>query len=65
MASITLKGREIPLLYTVYEMKQIQEEIAPIGQALKIVLGKKHFALYLGFVALFALITGWIVNQFV
>ena len=30
--------------------------------ALKIVLGKKHFALYLGFVALFALITGWIVN---
>ena len=33
--------------------------------ALKIVLGKKHFALYLGFVALFALITGWIVNLFV
>ena len=40
MASITLKGREIPLLYTTYEMKTIQEEIAPIGQALKIVLGR-------------------------
>ena len=40
MASITLKGREIPLLYTVYEMKQIQEEIAPIGKALKIILGR-------------------------
>jgi hypothetical protein len=40
MTSITLKGREIPLLYTTYEMKTIQEEIAPIGQALKIVLGR-------------------------
>ena len=32
MASITLKGREIPLLYTVYEMKQVQEEICPLGE---------------------------------
>ena len=40
MASITLRGREIPLLYTTYEMKTIQEEIAPIGKALKIVLGR-------------------------
>jgi hypothetical protein len=40
MTSITLKGRKIPLLYTTYEMKTIQEEIAPIGQALKIVLGR-------------------------
>ena len=27
-------------MYTTYEMKTIQEEIAPIGQALKIVLGR-------------------------
>ena len=40
MASITLRGREIPLLYTTYEMKTIQEEIAPIGKALKLVLGR-------------------------
>lgn len=40
MTSINLKGREIPLLYTTWEMKQIQEEIAPLGKALKLVLGK-------------------------
>ena len=40
MASITLKGREIPLIYTVYEMKQVQEEIAPLSRAIKIVLGR-------------------------
>ena len=40
MVSINLKGREIPLLYTTWEMKQIQEEIAPLGTALKLVLGK-------------------------
>ena len=39
MTTITLKGRKIPLLYTTYEMKQIQEEIAPIGRAFKIILG--------------------------
>ena len=32
MASINLKGREIPLIYTTYEMKLIQEEIAPLGK---------------------------------
>ena len=32
MISITLKGREIPLLYTVWEMKQVQEEICPLGE---------------------------------
>lgn len=31
MASITLKGREIPLIYTVYEMKQIQEKICRLS----------------------------------
>ena len=40
MVTITLKGREIPLLYTTYEMKTIQEEIAPIGQVIAIVTGR-------------------------
>lgn len=40
MATINLKGREVPLLYTTWEMKQIQEEIAPLGKALKLVLGR-------------------------
>ena len=40
MASITLKGREIPLLYTTYEMKTIQEEIAPLSRAISLVLGR-------------------------
>ena len=40
MASITLKGREIPLLYTTWEMKQIQEEIAPLSTALSLVMGR-------------------------
>ena len=40
MAKINLKGREVPLLYTTYEMKTIQEEIAPLGKALKLVLGR-------------------------
>ena len=40
MVTINLKGREIPLLYTTWEMKQIQEEIAPLDKALKLVLGK-------------------------
>jgi hypothetical protein len=31
MTEIKLKGRKIPLLYTVYEMKQVQEEIAPLS----------------------------------
>ena len=32
MATITLKGREIPLLYTTYEMKIAQEEIGPLSE---------------------------------
>ena len=40
MVTITLKGREIPLLYTVWEMKEIQEEIAPLSQAISLVLGR-------------------------
>ena len=32
MSSITLKGREIPLLYTAYEMKAIQEQICPLEE---------------------------------
>lgn len=40
MASITLKGREIPLIYTTYEMKQIQDEIAPLDKALRMCLGR-------------------------
>ena len=38
--TITLKGREIPLLYTVWEMKEIQEAIGPISQAMYKVLGR-------------------------
>lgn len=40
MQSITLKGRVIPLAYTVYEMKQIQEEIAPLSRAVNLMLGR-------------------------
>ena len=40
MISITLKGREIPLIYTTYEMKVIQEEIAPLSRAISLVLGR-------------------------
>ena len=40
MASITLKGREIPLIYTTWEMKLIQEEIAPLGTAIAMVTGR-------------------------
>ena len=40
MASITLKGREIPLLYTTWEMKQIQEELGPMHRAIKLILGR-------------------------
>jgi len=40
MAKITLKGREIPLLYTTYEMKQIQEEIAPLSTFQYVVFGR-------------------------
>lgn len=40
MATITLKGREIPLLYTTWEMKQIQEELGPLHKAVAVVLGR-------------------------
>ena len=40
MASITLKGREIPLLYTSWEMKTIQEEIAPLDRVISLVTGR-------------------------
>lgn len=40
MITITLKGQEIPLLYTAWEMKQVQEEIGPISRAISMVLGK-------------------------
>lgn len=40
MATINLKGREIPLLYTTQEMLTIQEEIAPLGQIFKLLTGR-------------------------
>jgi len=40
MAYVKLKGREIPLLYTVYEMKAVQEEIAPIGELYQKIFGR-------------------------
>lgn len=40
MTTITLKGREIPLLYTVYEMKLIQEEIGPLDSFSYMILGR-------------------------
>ena len=40
MITITLKGREIPLLYTVFEMKQLQEEVAPLGQLQYVLFGR-------------------------
>ena len=40
MITIMLKGREVPLLYTSYEMKTVQEEIAPIGKAIRLVTGR-------------------------
>ena len=40
MVTINLKGREIPLLYTTWDMKEIQEDIAPISRAISLVLGR-------------------------
>ena len=42
MKSINIKGREIPLIYTVWEMKQVQEEIAPLDKAINVVLGRNQ-----------------------
>lgn len=40
MVTITLKEREIPLLYTTLEMKTIQEEIAPLDQVIGRISGR-------------------------
>ena len=40
MATITLKGREIPLIYTTQEMLTIQQEIAPYDRMIQAILGK-------------------------
>ena len=40
MVSITLKGRKIPLVYTVWEMKTIQEEIATNDRMLALITGR-------------------------
>lgn len=40
MKTITLKGRKVPLLYTTWEMKQVQEEIGPMQDAIRMVLGR-------------------------
>ena len=42
MAEITLKGRKIPLLYTVFEMKAIQEEVGPLGDLQYTLFGKNR-----------------------
>ena len=42
MTTITLKGREIPLLYTTLEMKTIQEEIAPLDQVIAKISGRAN-----------------------
>ena len=40
MTYITLKGRRVPLLYTTWEMKVIQEEIGQISRAISLVTGR-------------------------
>ena len=40
MAEIKLRGRKIPLLYTVYEMKQVQEEICSLGDFQYVIFGR-------------------------
>ena len=40
MVTIRLKEREIPLLYTTYELKALQEEIAPFEKMINMILGK-------------------------
>lgn len=42
MTSITLRDREIPLTYTTWEMKQIQEEVCKIGDFLPMLFGRKE-----------------------
>lgn len=38
---ITLRGRKIPLLYTTYEMMEIQEQIAPLDEFQYIIFGQQ------------------------
>ena len=40
MATIRIKGRNVPLLYTVDEMEAIQEEVGPLAEAINLVLGR-------------------------
>lgn len=40
MTTISIRGREIPLNYTVWEMKQVQKEIAPLNRVISTVLGR-------------------------
>ena len=40
MKTITLRGREIPLIYTTWEMKQIQEELGPLSRAIALIMGR-------------------------
>lgn len=42
MAEIKLKGRKIPLLYTVYEMKQVQDEICSLGDFQYVIFGRNR-----------------------
>ena len=39
MTKIRLKGRDIPLVYTVLDMKALQEEIGPLGELYGRILG--------------------------
>lgn len=40
METIELRGKKIPLAYTVLEMKSLQEEIAPLGDLQYVILGQ-------------------------
>lgn len=42
MTEIKLKGRKIPLLYTVYEMKQVQDEICSLGDLQYVIFGRNR-----------------------
>lgn len=42
MAKITLKEREIPLILTTLELKQLQEEVAPIGKLMQTLVGREE-----------------------
>ena len=42
MAEIILRGRKIPMLYTVYEMKTVQEEIGPLGDLQYVLFGRNR-----------------------